>query len=109
MIFVSSPYSSKKRTDVLYRYGVAAKYTANLVAEGKIAFSPIVYGHELLKYAEMPSDWPFWKNFCEVFIQKSEEVHVLMMPGWEKSAGVQAEISYAKELNLPIKFIVHNE
>ncbi len=38
--------------------------------------SPIVYGHTLLKHHEMPGDWGFWKNFCEAFLLKADEMLV---------------------------------
>lgn len=105
MIFVSSPYSSDDAKLVQWRYEFVAKYTANLVASGKIAFSPIVYGHTLLNFASMPSDWEFWKNFCESFLTTSKEVHVLMLPGWDLSSGVKAEIEYANSKGIPVNFI----
>lgn len=105
MILVSSPYSSKNEAEKLHRFDVVCKYTAKLVSIGEIAFSPIVYGHTLLQYHDMPSDWPFWKNFCEAFLVNCSEMHVLMLPGWKESSGVAAEIEYAKTLNIVIKYI----
>ena len=105
MIFVSSPYTSQDPAVTLERYENVCKYTAELVASGQVAFSPIVYGHTLLSYAKMPSDWQFWKNFCESFLSKCAEVHVLTIPGWQESTGVAAEIAFAESKEIPIKYI----
>lgn len=105
LIFLSSPYSDKDKSVVKFRAEAAAIFAAAHVAKGNTVFSPIVYGHTLLDYREMPSDWQFWQNFCKDFLEKCDELWVLQLPGWEKSSGIQAEIAFAKEKNIPIKYI----
>ena len=53
----------------------------------------------------MPGDWEFWKNFCESFLYKSDELWVYMIDGWDQSTGVKGEIDLAKNLNIPIRYI----
>tara|TARA_R110000868_G_scaffold4290_3_gene27258 strand:- start:2698 stop:3042 length:345 start_codon:yes stop_codon:yes gene_type:complete len=105
IIYIANPYSDKDDEVVEKRYEDTAKYTAKLVAEGHVAFSPIVYGHTLLNYATMPSDWEFWQNFCNSFLLKSDELHVYMLDGWDDSIGVKAEIELAKKHDMPVKYI----
>ena len=38
-------------------------------------------------------------------LQRCDELIVLTLTGWETSRGVQAEIAFAKEINLPIKMM----
>ena len=106
MIFVSSPYSHKDKQVQEQRYKAICEYIAKQVALGITCFSPIVYGHTLLQYHEMPSDWTFWKNFCETFLSKASELWVIQSEGWDTSEGVAAEIAFAKLYNIPIKYIV---
>ncbi len=105
IIYFATPYSHDVKSVVDDRYLRTANKVAELVSEGNVVISPIFYGHNLLNYKEMPGDWTFWKNFCESFLYKSDELWVYMIDGWDKSTGVLAEIELAKKLNLPIKYL----
>ena len=105
IIYFISPYSHSDPKVVEDRVDKTSKMVARLVSEGNVVISPIVYGHNLLKFHEMPSDWEFWKIFCQSFLLKSEEIIVFMIDGWENSTGVLAEIELAKELELKITYI----
>jgi hypothetical protein len=105
MIFISSPYSSNNHVSTEINYREAAKYAATLARQGHIAISPIAYGHNLAAFRPMPVDWEFWKEFCLTFLSKASSMHVLMLDGWKESKGVTAEIEYAEENNIPIKYI----
>lgn len=108
MIYVASPYSNPDKDIVQENYENVTKYVAELTSQGKIVFSPIVYGHTLLQFKEMPTDWEFWNHFCISFLDKCEEVHVLKLHGWYESTGVQAEIFHAENNQVPIKYIHRN-
>lgn len=105
IIYFATPYSHSDKSVIEDRYLKTANKVAELTAQGMVVMSPIFYGHNLLNYKEMPGDWQFWKNFCESFLYKCDELWVYMIDGWDKSTGVLAEIELAKELNLPIKYI----
>lgn len=105
LIFISSPFSSKDKAIQNYRVEAVNKYVAELTSQRFHVFSPITYGTLLLKYKEMPSDWKFWKNFCEAFLIKCDEVRVLKLEGWDDSEGVKAEIEFAKANNIPVTYI----
>jgi len=105
IIYFATPYSNTDKSVVEDRYLKTAQKVAELTAQGLVVISPIVYGHNLLSYTEMPSDWQFWKNFCETFLYKSDEFWVYMLDGWDKSTGVLAEIELANSLNIPVKYL----
>lgn len=105
IIYLATPYSHGDRSVIEDRYLKTANKTAELVSQGYVVISPIFYGHNLLNYKDMPGDWQFWKNFCESFLYKSDELWVYMIDGWSESTGVLAEIELAKSLNIPIVYI----
>jgi hypothetical protein len=105
MIFLSSPYSHEDEKVREENFVRVSKLAADLCSEGKVAVSPITYGHTLLKYKEMPSDWLFWKNFCLSILMKCEEMIVYKMPGWDKSKGVAEEIKFAEENGIKITYL----
>ena len=104
IIYLASPYSHPNDEIREQRFKEIAKISAELNSQGIIAFSPIVYGHTLLDYKEMPTDWGFWQTFCLSFLQHSDELHVYKMDGWEKSSGIAEEIKFAEQNNIPVKF-----
>ncbi len=105
IIYFASPYSHSDPKVVEYRVKATSEMVAKLVSEGNVVMSPILYGHQLLKFHDMPSDWEFWKNFCQSFLVKCEELMVFKVDGWDKSTGVLAEIELAKELNIKITYV----
>lgn len=107
--FVSSPYSHEDKEVVKLRYEQVSKYVAKLVAEGRVTFSPITYGHVLCGFHDMPSDFEFWGNFCLTFLAKSTKLIVLKLDGWFESIGVQGEIEFAKKNNIPIAYVTFKE
>lgn len=107
--FVSSPYSHEDKEIEKLRFEQVSKYVANLVADGRVAFSPITYGHVLCGLQDMPSDFEFWNNFCYTFLGKSTKMIVLKLDGWLESTGVQGEIEFAKKHNIPIAYVEYKE
>ncbi len=105
LVYVASPYTHSDPNVVSERYEQVSRLTAKLVAEGMAAISPITYGHHLLEFYTMPSDWGFWMDFCIALLSKCDRLLVVKMPGWEESRGVQAEIRYAQDHGIPIEYM----
>jgi len=105
IIYLASPYSNPDDDKRHRNFEKVSKIAADLCAEGHVAFSPITYGHTLLNYKLMPTDWPFWKNFCLSFLDKCDELHICKIEGWNQSRGVAEEIEYAIQKGIQIKYI----
>jgi len=96
VIYVANPYTgtSYERNQ---RFLAVEKYTAHLIRNGKTAISPIVHNHVLAFRHELPHDFGFWQNYCLSLLFACDEMHVLMLDGWEESVGVEGEIEEASE------------
>ena len=105
IVYFASPYGDKDPNVVEKRFQETSKMVAILVSQGFVVISPIVYGHTLLKYQEMPSDWDFWKNFCQSFLLKCEEMIVFKIDGWDRSTGVKGEIEIAEKMGMKITYM----
>jgi hypothetical protein len=105
IVFISSPYSHPDDKVRESNFKIVSKLAADLNSKGIVAVSPITYGHTLLNFKAMPTDWKFWKEFCLTFLEKSSELIVYKMPGWENSIGMKEEIEFAKKLNIPIRYM----
>src|SRR5690606_11342646 len=69
-------------------------------------FSTIVHGHYVAKRdTNIPTDWNFWQNYCKSFILGSSTLYVLEIRGIKDSVGVKAEIQFAIDNKIPIKYI----
>jgi hypothetical protein len=107
LIYLASPYNHPDKATMISNFEIVSKKAAELVAEGKVVYSPITYGHTLVEFQEMTTDQEFWMGFCLTLLEKSEELYVYMMPGWDKSKGVAEEIEFAKQHNIPITYLTH--
>lgn len=105
IIYFASPYSHNNKDIVEYRIRMNSEKVALMVSEGNVVISPIIYGHHLLKFHNMPSDWKFWKNFCCTFLDKCDEMVVYMLDGWNISEGLLEEIEMAKNMGIKITYI----
>lgn len=116
MIYLASLYSNGASTDSdlhkevrQLRYEYTLKRLAEFMLEGNFVFSPIVHCHEAANKYGLPKDYEFYKNNDRHFVGLSEEVWVLMMEddlgSWEFSHGMQDEIKYALDNNIPVKYI----
>jgi hypothetical protein len=103
MIYLASPYSHPDPVVREQRFQAACRATAALLRAGEAVFSPIVHGHPLADYG-LPTGWEFWERFNRTFLERCDEVVVLMLDGWRQSVGVQAEIRIAQELGKPARY-----
>ncbi len=108
MIYIASPYSHKDKNVVEYRVKSVAQYSAKLLINKQPSISPITVGTTILKYANLPSDFEFWKQFSLDLLAVCTEIHVLMLDGWRESIGVLAEIEFAIENNIKLTYIEHD-
>ncbi len=108
LIYVASPYThtdpaieDERNISVALATGYLMNHYAALAF-----FSPICHSHIIARNCNILGQWEYWKHLDEIMISKCDELWVLCLEGWEKSVGVTAEVKYAKELGLEIKYIL---
>lgn len=96
MIYLASPYSHKQKNIKSYRYYMTLEAVAMLSKNHPTWFiySPIVHFHNVASDYDMPTDAAYWWNVNEIAMEKSSEIFVLTLPGWEESLGVRVEINW---------------
>lgn len=106
LYYLASPYSHKEESMKDYRFDLAARATRYLLERfpNVNIFSPIVHSHVLHRIG-MQGDWNTWKRIDTNYIEKCDGLVVLMIPGWEQSVGVTAEIEVAKQLGKTIFYL----
>lgn len=104
MIYLASPYTHDNAFRRIRRYQQAHAYTLKCMQRGEQIFSPIVYGHEFAVKDASVIPFSYWQPFNEHMIRNSAELRVLTIEGWKESRGVQAEISFAFDIGVPVVF-----
>jgi len=69
---------------------------------------PIAISASMAELCSFGTGFEHWADDDYTFISKSDEVWVLLANGWDKSIGVRAEIKFAKENGIPVKYINKN-
>lgn len=107
MIYLASPYSHSDPFIREYRYLSILELVTKMLKEHQYVYSPIVHNHEIGKMLETDgsASFDFWSSFDFHMIELCENLTVAMLPGWEESRGVTAEIAYARELGKSVLFL----
>lgn len=108
LVYIGSPYSNPDPAVREENFNIVSRLAARKCSNGKVAFSPITYGHTLIGFKHMPTNWEFWKSFCLAFLEHADELLVYKMPGWENSRGLAEEIEFAIERNIKITWLEYD-
>jgi len=84
---------------------MACKAAGELLAQGIPALSPIAHSHGIATECDLDWDWKQWADFDAEILAACEAVHVLMLPGWQDSEGIENELSMARDYKLPIAYL----
>jgi len=104
IVFVATPFWSFDKEVSERRTAIISKYCGQLLREGIMCTSPVVFGVTILKYTDLPGNFAFWDKLSFTTLAASDVLHVLMLPGWDESRGVSEEIKFALERKIPIKY-----
>ena len=104
MIYLASPYTHANPSVREQRYQAACRATAALIRAGQVVFSPIVHSHPLVAFG-LAGTWETWERIDRAFLERCDEVAVLMLDGWDQSVGVRAELRIAREMGKPVRFL----
>ncbi len=107
LTYLACPYSSPSDLERSMRFQKVTYACRTLMTHHNWnVFSPITHSHPLHEIG-MNGDWAFWKKVDTQYLKLSKRMVVFMLPGWEKSVGVTAEIKIAKKLKLPVLYMDH--
>lgn len=107
-IYLAAPYTHHCAVKRIERFNKVNEVAARLMNEGHIVFSPISHSHPIAEHLkpELLTDHDWWMNQDLSFIGEwADELHVLRLPGWNESKGVFAEINFAVDNAIPIRYI----
>ncbi|GHT16662.1 hypothetical protein FACS1894189_0890 [Planctomycetales bacterium] len=110
MLYIACPYSHPDALIRNHRYRTACRAAAALIKSGIVVFSPLSHSVPVAQLGGVDeTDTEFWLRQDIPILRRCDEVLVLGLSGWDKSIGVQREISEAMLLQKPVSIITEQE
>jgi hypothetical protein len=108
LVYLAAPYTHASSEIRAARYEAFTRAAAVLIGKGRIVYSPITMTHPIDiilagKGDTLGSD--YWVAFDERFMAFCSKLIVLRLAGWQRSSGVQREIQFFRDRDLPINFL----
>jgi len=99
--YLCAPYNHSDPVVRKNRYDLITETAAKLIEEGTFVFSPITHNVPIRDVGNMTC-WDDWCHYDLTMLSLCKQLIVLKIPGWEESKGVQAELAFAMEKDIPI-------
>lgn len=103
--YLATPYTKFTHgTEAAFKH--ACKSAAVLIESGLRVLSPIAHCHPIATHGDIdPLDGPFWQAQLAPMMEAAMGLLVVMMPGWNESAGVAIEIQAFEKMRKPIVWL----
>lgn len=99
-IFLACPYSHADESVVNQRFNACNEVAAAIIESGNAVFSQVTMSHpinQVFRHTEKSGVGKRWAPVDAFFMQTMEELIILDLPGWDKSAGIQREIAFFEQ------------
>lgn len=100
--YLGSPLTHDEAAVRYERYQEAIRAAAWLTQRGIWCYSPIIQTFEMSNRYKMPYTFEFWDRYNQEMIKASQGMFLLMLDGWEKSAGLTAELTFCWSIACPV-------
>ena len=108
LLYLASPYTHSDPATREHRFRTACRAAAKLMAARIVVFSPLSHSVPIVRHGGKnldELDSTFWLSMDTPFLERSDELLILALKGWEESHGVKEEMFFALENNMPITMI----
>jgi hypothetical protein len=109
LIYLASPYTSPFQDIIERRVRQVRDATAKFIEQGHLIFSPIINSHpivDLVSFSALNAEGAMtpWMEYDKAMIDRSDEVWVLCLQGWELSRGVSEEVLHALNQGKTVRY-----
>lgn len=105
LIYLACPFRHEDPKVQKMRCAAAHRITAQLIAQGKHVFSPLTHNEVLVDICDDKIPKEYWMQFDLNILSRCNRLLVLKLEGWDISKGVQREMQFARERDIPIEMI----
>lgn len=104
LIYLASPYAHRSNLIQDARVYAVSVALADYMERGLATFSPVAHVQTAKEF--LPS-WTHgqWLDYDLKILALCSELHVLTLPDWEQSKGIQIEVDFARAKDLPICYV----
>ena len=108
LVYLASPYSHSSSAVRRARAEQADLAAVHLIRQGYAVFSPLSHGQRLVESGPgtLPLDAEAWRAVNERVLESADALFILALPGWERSAGVAAELALARRRGIPVTLMI---
>jgi hypothetical protein len=97
LIFIAMPTKGSVLNNAIRPTVLAYIAALHLLYPQHTFIVPMVQDYQLLPYMpKTEATWADWGKHCRCLIERSDEVWVIQLEGWDTSVGVAAEVEHAK-------------
>lgn len=105
LTYLASPYTHPDPAVRERRFVEACRAASALMAAGEPVFCPIAHSHPIDLHAPLPQTTAFWMSMDLPVLRRCDRMKVLMLDGWQNSAGIAAEVKAAEAMGIPVEFL----
>ena len=105
MLYLASPYTHENPIIMEHRYKYMLQVCAYFANNKICVYSPIVHWHPVAKLHSLPKEFEFWQEFDRQFLDSCDEMLIIPLQGWEDSKGINAEVDYCEEQDIPFRLM----
>jgi hypothetical protein len=103
--YLAIPYTDDDEAVMDFRAAVSDIICAELMNQGRYIYAPISSCHHIAKKYGLPRIWEYWKGMDEAYVSICKTFIIVMLPAWETSTGVTAELEIANRCKINIEYI----
>ena len=108
LVYVASPYWHNDAEVRDARALAALHATAEMISQGVPAFSAVAYSNHF-QNLNLQTPLQGWYEYDLNYLAASDKMVVLELPGWQQSAGIAIETSFAASRSIPVTHIPYNQ
>jgi Domain of unknown function (DUF1937) len=107
LLYLASPYS-KYPTGIDQAFKDISKIAAAFIRAKVKIYCPIAHTHPIAIHGDLdPFDHEVWMAVDEPLLKICDGLVIVMLPGWQKSDGINIELNHALQTNKPIFYYDH--
>jgi len=104
-IYLACPYTHESKNIRERRFIIISYLAAHFTNEGYCVYTPILNGHTMVQYIDLPHDYEFWETRDKQFLRWANEFWQVRLDGWGDSTGMARELTYARLLGKTLKTV----
>ena len=104
LVYLAAPYSHPDVMVRANRFRLINRFASALIRSGVKVFSPISHSVPICEAGDLRTDWGFWREYDLAMLRRCEWMIVLKLDGWRESEGLEAEVTFADLLGIPVSY-----